>query len=80
VLTDLLTYVNELVNSGQTSQNHTANYLQTLIRQESSPNIHPKNSDNPLLLISGLIIFGVSILGIGYLLGNKKTKNTPNCE
>ena len=64
VLTDLLTYVNELVNSGQTSQAHTANYLQTLVSHESSPNIQPKNSTP--LLIGGLILLGISILGIGY--------------
>ena len=42
ILTDLLAYVNGLVNSGQTNQTHTANYLQTLIQHESSPNIQPK--------------------------------------
>ena len=65
ILTDLLAYVNGLVNNGQTNQTHTANYLQTLVKHEISPNIQPKNNNNSLL-ISGLVLLGISILGIGY--------------
>lgn len=75
ILTDLLAYANELVKNGNIGHTQTSNYLQTLINQESLPtkdNMQP-NKDNSLL-IGGLVLFGISILAIGYLLG-WKSKN-----
>jgi hypothetical protein len=66
ILTDLLAYVNELVRDGNTYHSTTSHYLQTLTSSSIKNDIsQPKNSDNPLL-IGGLVIFGISILGIGY--------------
>jgi hypothetical protein len=62
-----LAYVNQLVNSGNTSHAHTSAYLQTLIKQESPPTKTDNNQKNTPLLIGGLVVFGVFILGIGYL-------------
>lgn len=66
ILTDLLTYVNELVKNGNTHHTHTSHYLQNLT-SSAVKNDKPPTKNNSSLLIGGLIIFGISILGIGYL-------------
>lgn len=72
---DLLEYAQKLVAKGNNNQQQNAQYLQTLIQQGSSPT-KPTNqpSNNAPLLIGGLVVFGVSVLGIGYLWGKKKEK------
>ncbi|CAI2170667.1 13508_t:CDS:2 [Funneliformis geosporum] len=57
ILTDLLTYAQQLTTSGNNQQQQNTQYLQTLIQHENSPNLQPKNNNNSLL-IGGLIIFG----------------------
>ena len=78
ILTDLLAYVNELVSNGNTHHTTTSHYLQTLT-SSSVKNDNPQPKNDNLLLIGSLVIFGVSVLGIGYLLG-KKAKKSLNYE
>ena len=64
------------IGKGNNNQQQNAQYLQTLIKHENSP-VKPDNkqpNNNTPLLVGGLVIFGVSVLGIGYLWG-KKRKN-----
>jgi hypothetical protein len=62
-----LAYINELVRSGNTQHAHTSHYLQTLTSSSvKNDNQEGKNNHNSLL-IGGLVIFGISVLGIGYL-------------
>ena len=66
---DLLEYAQKLVAKGNNQQQQNAQYLQALIQQGSSP-VKPDNKktgDNTPLLIGGLVVFGVSVLAIGYL-------------
>jgi len=72
---DLLEYAQKLVAKGDNNQTQNAQYLQTLISNNSptkSDNKQPRN--NTPLLVGGLVIFGVSALVIGYLLGKRKNK------
>jgi len=65
---DLLEYAQKLVAKGDNNQSQNAQYLQTLIQHGNSPaksdNKQPGN--NTPLLIGGLVIFGISVLAIGY--------------
>ncbi|MEG7979073.1 MAG: protein phosphatase 1 regulatory subunit 42 [Mollicutes bacterium UO1] len=68
ILMDLLEYAQKLVAKGNNNQQQNAQYLQTLIQQGSSsvkPDKQPGN--NTPLLVGGLVIFGISVLAIGYL-------------
>jgi len=65
---DLLEYAQKLVAKGDNNQTQNAQYLQTLIQQGDSPvkdNKQPNN--NTPLLVGGLVIFGITVLAIGYL-------------
>jgi len=65
---DLLEYAQKLVAKGDNNQTQNAQYLQVLIQQGSSP-VKPDNkqlSNNTPLLTGGLLIFGISVLAIGY--------------
>src|SRR6185437_15246415 len=76
ILMDLLEYAQKLVAKGNNNQTQNAQYLQTLISSNSpakSDNKQPGN--NTRLLIGGLVVFGVSALVIGYLLGKRKRIN-----
>ena len=76
ILMDLLEYAQKLVAKGDNNQSQNAQYLQTLIQQGSSP-VKPndkQSGNNTPLLVGGLVIFGVSALVIGYLLGKRKNK------
>ena len=65
---DLLEYAQKLVAKGNNNQSQNAQYLQTLIKQGSSSIKDDKQpGNNAPLLIGGLVVFGVSVLGIGYL-------------
>ena len=81
---DLLERAQQLINQGNTTtqtQAHTA-YLQTLSSQISpqskievkaaTPNNHKSSNFNAIYLISGLVLFGISVLAIGYWLGKRK--------
>src|SRR6185295_13945645 len=75
ILMDLLEYAQKLVAKGDNNQTQNAHYLQTLISSNSptkSDNKQPGN--NTPLLISGLVVFGVSALVIGYLRGKKRNE------
>ena len=64
---DLLEYAQKLVAKGDNNQSQNAQYLQTLISSNSptkSDNKQPHN--NTPLLIGGLVVFGISVLAIGY--------------
>jgi len=64
---DLLEYAQKLVAKGDNNQSQNAQYLKTLISNNSptkSDNKQPNN--NTPLLISGLVILGISALAIGY--------------
>ncbi|CAI2198376.1 16648_t:CDS:2, partial [Funneliformis geosporum] len=52
ILTDLLTYAQQLTTSGNNQQQQNAQYLQTLLHQDSSPLNHNKQPNNrtPLLI------------------------------
>jgi len=74
ILMDLLEYAQKLVAKGDNNQSQNAQYLQTLIQKGSSP-VKPDNKqpgNNAPLLIGGLVIFGISVLAIGYWLGRKR--------
>jgi hypothetical protein len=65
---DLLEYAQKLVANGNNQQQQNAQYLQSLIQQGSS-SVKPDNKqpgNNTPLLVGGLVVFGVSVLGIGY--------------
>jgi hypothetical protein len=65
---DLLEYAQKLVANGNNQQQQNAQYLQTLI-QHGSSSVKPDNKqvgNNAPLLVGGLVVFGVSVLGIGY--------------
>ena len=73
ILMDLLEYAQKLVAKGDNNQTQNAQYLQTLIQHGNSPvkdNKQPSN--NTPLLIGGLVIFGITVLAIGYLWGKKR--------
>ena len=73
ILMDLLEYAQKLVAKGDNNQTQNAQYLQTLIQQGDSPvkdNKQPNN--NTPLLVGGLVIFGITVLAIGYLWGKRK--------
>jgi len=73
ILMDLLEYAQKLVAKGDNNQSQNAQYLQTLISNNSptkSDNKQPHN--NTPLLIGGLVIFGISVLAIGYLWGKRR--------
>ena len=75
ILMDLLEYAQKLVAKGDNNQTQNAQYLQTLISNNSptkSDNKQPHN--NTPLLIGGLVIFGISVLAIGYSWGKKRSK------
>src|SRR6185312_3593563 len=68
ILMDLLEYAQKLVAKGDNNQTQNAQYLQALISNNSpakSDNKQPHN--NTPLLISGLVVFGVAAVAIGYL-------------
>jgi hypothetical protein len=70
---DLLEYAQKLVAKGDNNQSQNAQYLQTLISSNSpdkSDNKQPGN--NTPLLVGGLVVFGISAVMIGYLLGKRK--------
>jgi len=76
ILMDLLEYAQKLVAKGDNNQSQNAQYLQTLIQHGNSPvkdNKQPGN--NTHLLIGGLVVFGISAVVIGYLLGKKRKIN-----
>ena len=72
---DLLEYAQKLVAKGHNNQTQNAQYLQTLIKQESSP---VKTDDKQLsnktpFLVGGAVILAVTAaLALGYLLGKRK--------
>ena len=73
ILMDLLEYAQKLVAKGDNNQSQNAHYLQTLISSNSPTKSDEKQpGNNTPLLIGGLVIFGVSALVIGYLLGKKR--------
>ena len=76
ILMDLLEYAQKLVSQGNNNQQQNAHYLQTLIQQGNSPvkTDDKQPSNNTPLLIGGLVLFGVSVLGIGYLWGKKRSE------
>jgi len=68
ILMDLLDYVQKLVAKGDNNQSQNAQYLQTLIQHGNSP-VKPDNKqpgNNTLLLVGGLVVFGISAVVIGY--------------
>ena len=75
ILMDLLEYAQKLVAKGDNNQTQNAQYLQTLISNNSPTKSDEKQpGNNTPLLVGGLVIFGVSALVIGYLWGKKKNK------
>src|SRR6185437_88579 len=74
VLVDLLEYAQKLVAKGDNNQTQNAHYLQTLISSNSPAKSDNKPSDNTPLLVGGLVIFGISAVVIGYLLGKNKNE------
>jgi len=81
ILIDLLEYAQKLMAKGDNNQSQNAQYLQTLIQHGNSPVKDNKQpGDNNLLLVGGLVVFGVSVLGIGYWLGRKRSKDNYNNE
>jgi len=76
-----LEYAQKLMAKGDNNQSQNAQYLQTLIQHGNSPVKDNKQpGDNNLLLVGGLVVFGVSVLGIGYWLGRKRSKDNYNNE
>jgi len=76
ILMDLLEYAQKLVAKGDNNQSQNAQYLQTLIQQGSSP-VKPDNKqpgNNTPLLVGWLVIFGISVLAIGYWWGKKRNE------
>jgi hypothetical protein len=63
---DLLEYAQKLVAKGNNQQQQNAQYLQTLISGNSPVKDNKQPSNNTPLLVGGLVIFGISVLGIGY--------------
>ena len=63
---DLLEYAQKLVAKGDNDQSQNAQYLQTLIQKGNSPADNKQPSNNTPLLVGGLVIFGISVLAIGY--------------
>jgi len=64
---DLLEYAQKLVAKGDNNQTQNAQYLQTLISSNSPTKTDEKQPrNNTPLLIGGLVVFGISILAIGY--------------
>ena len=65
---DLLEYAQKLVSRGNNNQEQNDQLLQSLTKQDSlsvkSDNKQPGH--NTLLLVGGLVILGISVLGIGY--------------
>ena len=68
ILMDLLEYSQKLVAKGDNSQSQNTQYLQTLIQQGDSPvkSDNKQLGNNTPLLISGLVIFEISAVVIGY--------------
>ncbi|CAI2198554.1 13314_t:CDS:2, partial [Funneliformis geosporum] len=60
-LNSLQSYAQQLTTSGNNQQRQNAQYLQTLIQHENSPNLQPKNNNNSLL-IGGLIVLSFVVL------------------
>ncbi|CAG8547374.1 12628_t:CDS:2 [Ambispora gerdemannii] len=82
---DLLEYARGLATSGNNQQQQNAQFLQTFIHQGSStkaPEKQPDNRNNNLLLIGGLVIFGiVALLDIGgNLITNLDLSNNPKLK
>ena len=73
ILMDLLEYAQKLVAKGDNNQTQNAHYLQTLISSNSPAKSDNKQlgNNNPLL-VGGLVIFGISAVVFGYLLGKRK--------
>jgi len=75
ILMDLLEYAQKLVAKGDNNQTQNAQYLQTLISSNSPTKTDEKQPrNNTPLLIGGLVVFGISILAIGYWLGKKRSE------
>ena len=67
ILMDLLEYAQKLVAKGDNNQTQNTQYLQTLISSNSPTKLDDKQlGNNTPLLIGGLVIFGISVLAIGY--------------
>jgi len=62
---DLLEYAQKLVTKGDNNQTQNAQYLQALI-SSNSPAKDKQPGNNTPLLVGGLVIFGISVLAIGY--------------
>jgi hypothetical protein len=60
-----------LANQGQPEYNAHLRTL-TQINQPAQTNQDQKKGNNAPLLIGGLVIFGISVLAIGYYLGKKR--------
>jgi len=73
ILMDLLEYAQKLVAKGDNNQTQNAQYLQALI-SSNSPAKDKQPGNNGSLLIGGLIVFGISVLAIGYWWGKKRNE------
>lgn len=73
---DLLTYAQRLASKGDSNQQQHAQYLQSLIQQGSSlvKTDDKQPGNNAPLLIGGLVVFGFSLLAIGYLCGKRRSE------
>jgi hypothetical protein len=72
---DLLEYTQQLIKSGNSSQQQQAYKLQELIQGSSMKGEkEPKNANNTPFLIGGLVIFGIAALALGYLWVKERTK------
>ena len=67
ILMDLLEHAQQLTTQGNNQQKQNARYLQTLIQHSPVKTTDDKQPNNNLLLIGGLVIFGIFTLAIGYL-------------
>ena len=75
ILMDLLEYAQKLVAKGDNNQTQNAHYLQTLISSNSPAKSDNKQlGNNTPLLVGGLVVFGISVLAIGYLWGKKRNE------
>jgi len=73
ILMDLLEYAQKLVAKGDNNQTQNTQYLQALISSNSPTKLDNKQPrNNTPLLVGGLVIFGISVLAIGYWLGRKR--------